>query len=295
MGYKNKISKEKIILSEITNHLNEISKIGQSRHQAKQVGEASSYIFSIKTYENYKQTLEVFSKWCIKQHPEVKHIDDCKKYVEEYINKMIDDGYSSYTQKSRLAGFRKFYSDRFEDIYTEGRKRSQIKRGRQDSSMARHFSEEANKDLIYFCKHTGLRRHELENLKGGCVSKHLDGHWYINNIKGKGGRIRDVRILNDDSLVIEKIASTKENELVWGRVHSKANIHGYRADYAEALYKSFERDINSIPLKDVYICRDDMAGLKLDRLAMKQVSENLGHSRIGIIAYNYLYGLKTSL
>ena len=292
MGYKNKISKQQILNSEITKHLNDISKIGQSRHQAKQIGEASSYIFSIKTYENYKQTLEVFSKWCIKEHPEVKHIDDCKKYVEEYINKMIENNYSSYTQKSRLAGFRKFYGDRFEGIYTEGRKRSQIKRGRQDSSMARHFSEDANKDLIYFCKHTGLRRTELEHLKGGCVSKHEDGHYYINNIKGKGGRIRDVRILDDDLLVIEKIASTKENELVWGRVHSKANIHGYRADYAEALYKSISRDIDLVPLNEVYICRDDMAGLKLDKQAMKEVSQNLGHSRIGIIAYNYLYNLK---
>jgi len=34
-----------------------------------------------------------------------------------------------------------------------------------------------------------------------------------------------------------------------------------------------------------------MTGLKLDRQAMKEVSLNLGHSRIGIIAYNYLYSL----
>lgn len=34
-----------------------------------------------------------------------------------------------------------------------------------------------------------------------------------------------------------------------------------------------------------------MAGLKLDKQAMKEVSKNLGHSRIGIIAYNYLYEL----
>ena len=60
-------------------------------------------------------------------------------------------------------------------------------------------------------------------------------------------------------------------------VHSKANIHGYRADYAETLYKSLARDIETIPLKDVYICRDDMAGLKLDKQAMKEASENLGH------------------
>ena len=43
---------------------------------------------------------------------------------------------------------------------------------------------------------------------------------------------------------------------------------------------------------DLYCCRDDMAGIVLDREAMKECSLSLGHSRIGIIAYNYLYSLK---
>lgn len=295
MGYKNKINPQKIIDAQIVNHLNEISKIGQSRHQAKKIGEASPFIFSIKTYENYKQTMFVFSRWCLKKHPEIKNIHDQKQFVSEYIETLIENSYSSYTQKSRLSAFRKFYDDRFDDIFTEGRKRSQIKRGRQDTSQARHFSEQANKELIYFCQHTGLRRSELENLKGACVKKHEDGNYYIENIKGKGGRIRDVRILNNDQYVINKINETNKDELVWGRVHSKANIHGYRADYCEALYKSLARDVSKLSTSNVYICRDDMAGIKLDKEAMKICSNNLGHSRIGIIAYNYLYGLKNNI
>ena len=189
MGYKNKINKEQLLEAQIVKHLNEISKIGESRHEAKQVGEASPFIFSIKTYEAYKETMKALASYCLQQHPEIKNISDCKKYVPEYIEKIIKDGYSSYTQKSRLAGFRKFYDDRFEDVYTESRKRSQIKRGRTDTANARIFNEEANADLVYFCKHTGLRRSELEHLKGGCVSLHSDGHYYIDNVKGKGGKI----------------------------------------------------------------------------------------------------------
>ena len=291
MGYRNKIDPEKIINAEIVNHLNEISRIGESRHEAKKIGEASPYIFSIKTYEAYKETMMVFAAYCLKQHPEVKHIEDCKKYVDEYVNHMIERGYSSYTQKSRLAGFRKFYDDRFEDIYTESRKRSQIKRGRTDSANARIFNESANQDLIYFCKHTGLRRSELENLRGGCVSKHDDGNYYIDHVKGKGGRVRDIRILDNDQFVIDKVNDTEPDKLVWGKVHSKANIHGYRADYCKALYQSIARNPEQLDRKDLYICRDDMAGIKLDRKAMLTCSESLGHGRVGIIAYNYLYGL----
>ena len=292
MGYKNKISKEQILKSEIVNHLNEISQIGESRHKAKLIGEASPYIFSIKTYEAYKETMERLIAYCLDRHPEVKHISDCKRYVPEYIDQIIKDGYSSYTQKSRLAGFRKFYNDRFEDVYTESRKRSQIRRGRTDTANARIFNEETNTDLVYFCKHTGLRRSELEHLKGGCVSKHSDGNYYIDNVKGKGGRVRNIRILDNDQAVIDKINSTPSSQFVWGRVHSKANIHGYRADYCQALYMSVARDVNMLDASELYICRNDMAGLKLDRQAMKTCSEQLGHSRIGIIAYNYLYGLK---
>lgn len=176
MGYKKKIKTEDIIRSEIVKHLNDISRIGESRHEAKKIGEASPFIFSIKTYETYKETLEMLADYCLKAHPEVRHIDDCKRYVPEYIAHIIEAGYSSYTQKSRLAGFRKFYNDRFEEVFTEGRKRSQIKRGRSDTDHARHFSEEANAELVHFCQCTGLRRSELEHLKGGCVFLHSDGN-----------------------------------------------------------------------------------------------------------------------
>ena len=50
MGYKNKINKEQLLEAQIVKHLNEISKIGESRHETKQVGEVSLFIFSIKTY-----------------------------------------------------------------------------------------------------------------------------------------------------------------------------------------------------------------------------------------------------
>lgn len=291
MGYKDKINPKQIIESQIIKHLNEINKIGESRHEAKKVGEASPYIFSIKTYENYKETLFVFSEWCISNH-QATSIWQCKKYVNEYIETLINNNYSSYTQKSRLSAFRKFYNDSFKDVYTESRSRSKIKRGRCDTMNARHFNEDANDELIWFCRHTGLRRSELERLKGGCVSLHDDGNYYIDNVKGKGGRIRDVHIINNDSSVINRIMNTSKDDLVWGKVHSHANIHGYRADYCELLYRNIARNEDQLNQNEKYICRNDMAGLVLDKDAMKYCSNQLGHSRIGIIAYNYLYGLK---
>ncbi len=84
----------------------------------------------------------------------------------------------------------------------------------KDTAHARQFSEKANAELVHFCQCTGLRRSELEHLKGGCVSLHSDGHYYIDNVKGKGGRVRDIRILNDDRQIIEKIQNTAPEALV---------------------------------------------------------------------------------
>ena len=89
MGYKDKAkySKDYILKAEIVKRLNEINRIGESRNEDKKKGEACSYIFSVKTYENYKKTMEVFAYYCLKKHPDqIKHISDCKQYVEEYIN-----------------------------------------------------------------------------------------------------------------------------------------------------------------------------------------------------------------
>ncbi len=298
MGYKNKISRQQIIEAEIVNKLNKISRIGESRHEAKAeaktsaVGQPLKYIYSLRTYDMYKESLERLAAYCLERHPEIKHIDDCRKYVPEYIDYMISEGYSSYTQKSRLSGYRKAFDDRFEDVHTESRKRSEIRRGRRDTLNARLFNEETHSDLVHFCKNTGLRRRELESLKGGCVSLHSDGNYYIDRVTGKGGKISDRMILHNDQAVIDKIMNTPPDQFVWGKVHSKANIHGYRADYCQALYESIARDVDTLDRKEIYVCRRDMAGIKLDRKAMEICSRNMAHNRIGIIAYNYLYGLK---
>ena len=293
MSYKNKISKEDQLEAEIITHLNSISRIGQqTRSEGKRIGVASKYIYSIKTYEAYKESIERLVAYCLEHHPEIKHVSDCEEYVPEYIQHIIQEAYSSYTQKSRLSGFRKYFDNRFEDVFTESRKRSQIRRGRQDTLNAREFNKEAHSEIIWVLQHIGLRRREAESLHGSCVSLHEDGNYYIDGVKGKGGKIRDVRILDNDQTVIDLINGTDKDKLVFGRLHSKLNVHGLRADYAQALYKSVARDVETLDKKEVFVCRGDMAGIALDKKGMMIVSKSLGHNRINIISNNYLYGLK---
>ncbi len=66
----------------------------------------------------------------------------------------------------------------------------------------------------------------------------------------------------------------------------------------------YARDIEDIPYdkvnkgtghkyqSEVYVCRKDRQGTKLDKRAMKKASKALGHNRVSVIAYSYIKGIR---
>ncbi len=123
-------------------------------------------------------------------------------------------------------------------------------------------------------------------------------------VKEKGGRERLAPIVGPNAqLVIDRYKNTGKDEKVWLHVPSHADIHSYRGDYATAIYKLYARPIDDIPYdkfhpglgrpyqSQVYCCRKDEKGKKLDKLAMLLASKALGHNRIEIVANNYLRGI----
>lgn len=103
--------------------------------------------------------------------------------------------------------------------------------------------------------------------------------------------------------IVERIRSTPSGEKVWQHIHQSADIHGYRAEYATDIYRAHARPIEEIPYdrvnkgtgrkfqSDVYTCRKDESGKKLDKKAMLICSKALGHNRIEVVANNYIRGL----
>jgi hypothetical protein len=218
------------------------------------------------------------------------------------------------------------------------RNREDIKRSRGDRVRDRHFSKTNNDELIKFCRGTGLRRKELQELRGKdlvsreqieaeisqlesipdeqrapSVTKRLEmlqdtrmfqEEWFIHVRNGKGGRERLSPIIGKNAgQIIERISNTPAEETVWQHIHNSADIHGYRAEYATAIYKAHARKLQDIPYdrvnrgtgkryqSEVYTCRKDEAGKKLDKVAMLVCSKALGHNRISVVADNYIRGL----
>ena len=99
----------------------------------------------------------------------------------------------------------------------------------------------------------------------------------------KNGRSRFAPIIGDyKQAIIDRMKNTAPNENVWKVVPSNADIHGYRSDYATAIYKMYARPIEEIPYdkvnkgtgrayqSEVYVCRKDEVGKKLDKAAMEK-------------------------
>ena len=65
---------------------------------------------------------------------------------------------------------------------------------------------------------------------------------------GKGGRERLSPIIGPNAAqIVQRIQETPGEEKVWQHVHQSADIHGYRAEYATAIYKAHARAIQDIP------------------------------------------------
>lgn len=286
MGHKNKVS----LVRQIQDNLQSKLAIGESKHDAKSDGSYINYIYSYSTFKNYMKHCNYFADYCKKEH-NAKTIDECKQYANEYIQHRRNEGVSPFTQKLEVSALGKLYGESlFSKIETDSRHRNEITRSRLDCAMDRHFSEKNNKELIDFCRSTGLRRSELENLTGSQLIQKEDGNYYIHT-SGKGGKERDAKIIGSEEqiqAVINKIQSVGPDEKVWGRVHSGADIHSYRSDYATAYYDEIARDISTLDREERYDCRGDLAGTSYDREAMLEVSQSLGHNRVDVIALNYL-------
>ena len=241
----------------------------------------------------------IFLDWCKENHG-CKTLRQCRQYVPEWIKSRR--GLSASTQKLDVAALSKLYrcyhgrgQKPFKDVETDTRRRANIKRSRGDAVRDKHFSEKNNADLITFCKCSGLRRAELQDLRFEdfrlAAPDGNEGPGLYVHRSTKGGRVRRINFVGSkDEIALCCDIMSKSNGLtkVWGKVHSGADIHSYRADYATRVYQMYARPIATLNHDEIYYCRGDRKGTWLDKKAMLVASKALGHNRISIIASNYL-------
>lgn len=251
------MSKRPSLVRQIQDTLWDKCAMGQSKHKAKADGTVQEHIYSYNTYRTYMRHCNYFVRWCAQNAPEgqkLRTLEDCRPYAADWLRSRIDAGYSAYTIKLQAAALCKLYECAAADL-------------RLPSTPTRH-------------------RADITRSRGTAV-RDANGTAYIHVTHGKGGRERDAIILDNNAAVIARMQSAGDN-LVWPRIPSHMDVHGYRADYATSLYNRIARDVDTIPPEEQYHCRGDRAGVVYDRVAMLYVSRALGHNRISVIAGHYL-------
>lgn len=269
------MSKRQSLKYQVDQALRNQARFGQSRHEAKEQNNNSTPgIYSFKTMDVYREHCQRFAQWAKETHG-VRYLDEAKQYVPEYFQRGLDQ-YAASTLKLQMSALRKMYDDRTlgASISLPDRSRDTFTRSREERPSDKHFSASRNKDLVDLCRGVGFRRFELNKAIGEDVVKDINGNVWV-HIIGKGGRERWAKA-NDNlrDRVWELANSVEPGQLILDHIHTTADIHGLRHEYAQECYRQHNED-------------KDYERYHPNHSAIKEVSENLGHSREDVV-YNYI-------
>lgn len=283
------MAKRPSLIRQVKDVLDSLAKFGESKHEEKERKkfEAKALgvkgwnparvdgIYSIVTMQTYRRECIAFVEWAKKEYS-CRFLDQCKTYVGQYLVNKIDSGNSAWSVQTVRSALRKLYQNQnlANNVQIPIRRKDEIKRSRSEKPMDKKFSPERNRDLVDFCKATGLRRHELKALR--VIDVYYNGdRLQVDVHQGKGGRPRSVPVLKQfENRVMDIISSKNLEGQVFDRIPVRADIHGYRREYAASYYKELSgKEFNP---KDK------------DKDAMLLVSNALGHNRLDVITRNYL-------
>ena len=312
--------------------------IGDSKYADKQYDKehgthiTAGKIYSYDTYHTYWRHIKYFIGWMKETHPDITTLKKAERYVPEWLECRADQGLSAWTVSVETAALCKLYRispddpDRFQP---PKRRTEDIKRSRGPKEMDAKFSEKKNQALVDFCRAVGPRRGVLEKMRGSdyysrdrveqtlekakksgdvamericrdALMQFPDKKDFILHYNDKGGKDRISPIVGPHTdEVVARMKSTKPDARVWLSVPVRCDVHGYRAEYATALYREYARPVEQLDFKkkvvcadgklrsEIYICRGENKKI-LDRVAVHKVSVALGHNREDTAIVDYI-------
>ena len=278
--------KHKSIVRQAVERLHDMAAWGQSKHADKLENHgkpAMNKSYSYQTMDNYKNAAVHFAQWARETHG-CRDIDDAKQYTGEYLRQRMDEGKSAWTVRLDAAALAKLYQVQTTELGVDlpARNRADVTQHRTNAEKG-HFSEKNNRDLVDLCRATGLRRHEVAALRPEDVKRMPDGRVTVEVQRGKGGKHRIVTALNEKPLIIAQKAAQEGRETVIDHIPKYAPCHVYRREFAKALYDSKARDTSTLTEKEKYRCHAEREGTVYDKAAMKEISFDMRHNRLGVL------------
>ena len=292
----------KTLKQTLRNNLYNQNMQGNSKHSVKvasnhRATEQVAGIYSIKTMQTYLQVANEYGNWLKEQGiKKPEDYDIAKSMTRDYLEYRDAQGLSAWTINRDRAALSKIFGERIE--YDTTTRTKDITRSRFECEYEKHYNPQGKyKPLFDFCKATGLRRHEVEQIKPTDL-KERDGRYFVIVEQGKGGKYRESFILPQyHREVLELFKNRQGEEKLFDKVPKNIDIHSLRGQYAKSVYnhiiehkedKDFLRADYNCKLKGTYYMRGDFKGNNFDKEYVEVVSKCLGHNRIDTSICSYL-------
>jgi integrase len=224
-------NKRPSLVKQITHAFEEITRIGESRHQAKQSGTAIRTIFSYDSLRTHRQRcITALKRLPPEQRPKMLR-DLNPTHTEQIIELMKAENLSRAYITNTLGSMRKLsYALNTlgwnmiapevlapNSLYT-GPRRAAPRGGyspEQADKLIEHLSRNRNdgiqfRQMLLIMRATGLRHNEVARLRESDLNREL-GTIFVRGTNAKGGRQRLVALPSDDSSGIEAIQTALSN------------------------------------------------------------------------------------
>ncbi|MGI6128386.1 MAG: hypothetical protein ACOYEF_15855 [Planifilum sp.] len=266
---------------------------GTSKHadKARYGAPKADKIYSRTTLQTYKRECSRFTSWCYDR--DIRDLIGAREAAPDYLRELIDRGLSASSVHTAAFAMAKGLGCKVRDFDVDLpiRHRADYTRSRERVERDINFNERKHGNFVEFCRSTGLRRDELRQLEGRDIRQRGEDV-FIHVRHGKGGREREVQVYSTPEVkreIVEHARSIGPHDRYFDSINTNADIHHYRADFAARVYHEHARPLENLSREEKYYCRGDRKGEVFDREAMRIASEQLGHSRIDVIAQSYLY------
>lgn len=158
---------------------------------------------SDKSWRAYLDAAVKYGEWC-KQRYHCRHFSDCRPYVQDYADWLVEQGLSASTVHTYLAGICRVFEVPMDKVQKPKRVTAQNtrSRGKREVDDRRDAAREISPRLYDFACVVGVRRTEYVRLRGDDLVYDESGYPCVRVKRGKGGKFQLQRILPGDEMFI---------------------------------------------------------------------------------------------
>jgi len=304
------------IKMQLHERINDLLKIGESKHQAKKeyrqyclennikINPAKTAgIHSIKTAEAYRQTANQFGEWLKNNHREIKNLKEITPEISyEYLKQKENQGNSAWSVSKDMSAINKCLDIGLnkKDGDLAERSYKNISRSREEKEYQKNYNENNYQEQILVAKAFGVRRESIHGGKYQVKDTSLykkDEDVFVRVIE-KGGRYRESVCLDKykdeilDAFDVEEGEPISKEDFI-DKYNNSENVlfdtysrnidnHSFRSEYATDLYEQLEEEKISKGLE----IKENYRGY--DKEIVLKVSSELGHNRPSVVVEHYL-------